>query len=84
MQVEKMTVKINNFFLENFPLSRNMNWDDDLLEKGVVDSLGILDIVNFLEREFQISVTDEELLPENFQSINSIVSFVGRKNGSDI
>ncbi len=84
MQVEMMAERINKFILENFPLARNMNCDDDLLEKGVVDSLGILDIVTFLEREFQVTVTDEELLPENFQSINSIISFVERKNGVSI
>jgi acyl carrier protein len=74
--------QISNFIMEKFPLARKrgLKKDDRLLESGVLDSLGILDMVAFIEREFSISVTDEELIPENFQSVACLTSFVLQKN----
>ena len=55
-----------------------------LLKNGLIDSLGILEVVTFLEREFGIVVSDEELLPENFESIGSLSKFVREKTrGAD-
>ena len=55
-----------------------------LLENGIVDSLGILELVAFIEQEFGVTITDEELLPENFQTVRCLVSFVKRKrDGSE-
>ena len=75
---------IGNFILEHFPLTKkwNIKDDDHLLEAEIVDSLGVLELVTFLEREFRITVLDDELTPENFKSIDSLVSFVWRKNSS--
>ena len=72
---------IRSFILNHFPLAKKVliKDDDSLLESGIVDSLGILDIVNFIEKEFKISVSDEELLPENFESICALTAFVDRK-----
>jgi len=73
--------KIRNFVFEKFPLARRYGLQDSdlLLEKGVIDSLGILDLVTFLEKEFSISVLDDELGPEHFRSIESLASFVEYK-----
>ena len=67
--------------IEHFPLlrKRSLRHDDQLLQSGLVDSLGIIEVVTFLEREFQITVTDEDLLPENFQSIECIGALVQSK-----
>ena len=46
-----------------------------------MDSLGILELVNFLIEAFGITVSDEDLLPENFNSIDNLATFVGRKAG---
>jgi acyl carrier protein len=75
--------RIHSFLLEKFPLARKARIDKDtaLLEKGILDSLGILDIVSFLESEFSISLMDEELVPENFQTLCSLSSFVQNKQG---
>ena len=75
---------IGNFILGHFPLTkkRNIKDDDHLLEAGIVDSLGVLELVTFLERGFKITVLDDELTPENFKSIESLASFVGRKNSA--
>ena len=74
---------IHKFLLERFPLARKMKLERDtaLLEKGILDSLGILDVVSFLESEFSITINDEELVPENFQNMDTLSVFVGNKRG---
>lgn len=57
----------------------SLDRDEDLLASDVLDSHGILEIVVFLEERFGIQVADEDLVPENFQSVNSVVAFVERK-----
>lgn len=75
--------RIHNFLMEKFPLARKSGIarDTALLEKGILDSLGILDVVSFLESEFSITISDEELVPENFQNLSALSSFVRMKNG---
>ncbi len=57
------------------------HWDDDesLLQRGVIDSVNILQLLAFLEEKFLIKVKDEELIPENFETINTITSLIQRK-----
>ena len=52
-----------------------------LLESGIIDSLGILKLIAFMEKQFGIRVEDEELIPENFETLLAICSMVARKNG---
>ena len=77
--------KILDFILEKFPLARKhqIKGSDALLESAILDSLGILDLVTFLEQEFSITVADDELVPENFQSVDRIVAFVERRTASN-
>lgn len=72
---------VRKFIVQKFPLARrrNITDDDNLLETGVIDSLGVLEIVTFLREEFSLEVEDDELTPENFQSITSIAGFVGQR-----
>ena len=79
------TDQIRAFVLEKFPQAKkkNLRDSDKLLESGIVDSLGILDLVAFLESDFQVHISDEELLPENFQTVEAIAQFVERRrNGA--
>jgi acyl carrier protein len=73
--------RIRSFILENFPVAkkRSTGNNEPLLESGIVDSLGILDVVAFLERTFSIKIEDDELVPENFGSIEYLASFVEKK-----
>jgi acyl carrier protein len=73
--------KITNFILEKFPGARKRQLGDDtqLLEAGIVDSIGVLEIVAFIEQNFAIAVADDDLLPENFGSITCIARFVEAK-----
>ena len=78
MTADDCKKKIHQHILEKFPLAkkRSLRSQDPLLETGVLDSLGILDLVHYLEAEFGFQVTDEDLLPENFESVDVIVRFV--------
>jgi acyl carrier protein len=77
--------KIKAFVLDRFPLARTrkLQTHDLLLESGVLDSLGVLDVVGFTEKEFSIQVSDEELVPDNFQTIDSLTDFVLQKRGEN-
>lgn len=53
--------------------------DDDLLADGIIDSLGITELITFLERRYGIKVEDDDVEAENFRSVDSIVAFVEQK-----
>jgi acyl carrier protein len=54
---------------------------DSLLDAGIVDSTGVLELIGFVEREYGITVEDNEILPENLDSISRLAAFVARKRG---
>jgi len=56
--------------------------DDPLLDSGIIDSMGILELVSYLESTFGIEVRDEEVVPANFQSVERITSLVTTKRAS--
>jgi acyl carrier protein len=53
--------------------------DDDLLASGIIDSLGVTELVTFLEGRFKTTIDPEEVVPENFRSVSSIEAFLARK-----
>jgi len=73
--------QIRNFIQENFILENPEDLVDDesMLEKGIIDSTGVLELVAFIESTYEIKVEDEELIPENLDSIENIVSYLQRK-----
>ncbi len=74
--------KLRLYILENFLFTDNqdeLNNDDSFMDKNIVDSTGILEIIEFLEEECSIKIEDEEMIPDNLDSIQKIVSFVERK-----
>lgn len=80
--MDEIKEKIKTFIVNNFLLgvnANNLNDSDSFLEKGIVDSTGILEVVSFIEESFSIKVEDEELLPDNLDSINHLVNFVQKK-----
>jgi acyl carrier protein len=60
-------------------MRRNLNEDYDLLASGILDSLAVLDTVAFIEAEFAVALTDDDLTPDNFRTIGAMVSFVSGK-----
>ncbi len=72
---------IRKFIHENFILDEeaHLKDEDSLLEKGVIDSTGVLELVAFIEEKYGITVEDEELTPENLDSIRNIARFIWQK-----
>ena len=72
---------IKTFIVENFLFGSEDGLKDEtsFLEEGIIDSTGILELVTFLEEEFSITIEDEELVPENLDSINNVTAFLERK-----
>ena len=52
---------------------------DDLISSGIVDSLGVMQLISFLEEKFSICVKDEDVVPDNFQTVDSITLYVSSK-----
>lgn len=80
----EVKAKLRDFLSNNFLLgkgSAQLGDKDSFLESGIVDSTGILEFVGFLQDTWNIEVADEELLPENFDSIDNLSAFVLRKIG---
>ncbi len=76
--------KIRQFVFDKFPKCKNEDFKDSesLIDSGLVDSLGMLDLVTFVEEDFGITVQDVELTPENFESIAALSEFVESKQES--
>lgn len=72
---------IRTFVVENFLLGGGdgLSSSQSLLDAGVIDSTGVLELVSFLEKTYRIQIDDEDLVPENLDSISSIAQFVKRK-----
>jgi acyl carrier protein len=79
--MEDIKLKVRNFVVENFLFGNANGLADDtsFLEAGILDSTGVLEVVAFLEQQFGVRVDDDELTPENLDSIASIGAFVSRK-----
>jgi len=78
---------IRNYIQDRFMIGKSLNSLKDadlLLEKGILDSTGVLELVGFIEENFAFSVEDEELLPDNLGSVDNIVRYVERKIGRGV
>jgi acyl carrier protein len=58
---------------------RSLGPDENLLARGIIDSLGVTQLATFIEERFGVPVEDEDLVPSNFENINRIVEFIARK-----
>ena len=76
---------IRAFIIENFlfgQCTEEFADDDSFLEKGIIDSTGVLELVAYLEEKHGIKVDDEDLLPENLDSVTRVVAFINRKTAT--
>ena len=74
--------EIRQFIIDNFLMgqdSDSLKDDSSFLEEGVIDSTGVLELVGFLEENYEIKVEDEELIPENLDSIKNICAYLELK-----
>lgn len=76
--------KVRQFIISNFYVADPASLADgtSLLESGTVDSTGILEVIAFIEDEFQIKVEDQEMVPENLDSVNNLEKYVAKKRAA--
>ncbi len=73
--------RVRAFIHENFPVPEELPSEESLLESGIIDSIGVLTVVTWLEQEFSFIVEDDEVVPENLESVANLVRYVGAKLG---
>lgn len=74
--------KIRQFIIETFLFDdpgAAVDDDESLLDAGIIDSTGVLELVAFIEDEYDVEVKDEELIPDNLDSINKIAAYIEKK-----
>ncbi|HID50718.1 MAG TPA: acyl carrier protein [Anaerolineae bacterium] len=74
--------QIKQYIAENYLFSNNgFNLDDDesFLEAGIVDSLGVVELVSFVEETYNIEVPDDDIVPDNFDSVNNLTTYITSK-----
>ncbi len=79
---EDVRMKLRAYIIDSFLMSEDDTVLEDgqsLLDTGVIDSTGVLELIQYLEETFGIAVDDDELIPENLDSVDNLVAFVGRK-----
>ena len=75
--------QITSFIVENFLFGESIDGlkdTDSFLDNGIIDSTGILELVSFIEETYAIQVKDEELIPENLDSVANVTAYVQRKS----
>jgi len=82
--MDELKTKLRAFIVENFLFGVDEPFadGDSLMEQGIVDSTGVLELIGYLEDEFGIMVADDELLPENLDSLDNLATFIDRKRAA--
>ena len=79
---QELRLQLRSFIKDNFLFGREgmlVGDDESLVENGIIDSTGVLELTSFLEQQYGISVTDEELSPENLDSVTNLTGFICAK-----
>lgn len=77
--------ELRQYVIDNFLFGQGgseLKNDDSFMERGIVDSTGVLELVAFLEEQFQVKVEDEDLIPANLDSINNLLLYLKKKQQS--
>ena len=84
LQSDTVEHEVRTFIVDNFLFGQQTSLSDDasLVEQGIIDSTGILELVRFLEERFGFEIEDEELVPENLDCIRRLGQFVRKKTGA--
>jgi acyl carrier protein len=74
-------IAVKEFIIENFLFGEevHLELDTDFFDQGIIDSTGVIELVSFIEEKFNISVDDDELIPENLSSLKKINLFLQKK-----
>ncbi len=82
MNLDETRQKLRHFILGNYLFSEDesaLNDDDSFLDGGILDSMGILELIEYLDEGLGIKVEGDELVPDNLDSINSLLKFIRSK-----
>jgi acyl carrier protein len=81
MRSMEIKEQVRAFITSNFYVAdpAALKDSESLLDRGIIDSTGVMEVIGFLEENFSITVDDSEMLPENLDSIDRIANFVSRK-----
>jgi len=73
--------EVHSFVISNFLFDQSVDLepDDSLLDKGLIDSTGVIELVDFLEERYAIKVEDDEVIPANLDSVRNVAKYVVRK-----
>jgi acyl carrier protein len=86
MDAEQVVRQIRDFVAENFLLGQDdktFSDTDSFMERGIIDSTGVLQLVAFLQDTYEIAVEDDELSPDNLDTLASVAAYVCRKKRED-
>jgi len=85
MAISDVREEVREFIALNYALADRMGELEDetsLMEAGIIDSTGIMELVAFLEETYSLKINDDELVPENLDSVANVCEFVARKSAS--
>jgi acyl carrier protein len=78
---QDVRAQLRAFVAKNFYMPDPTSFTDQtsFLDQGIIDSTGVLELVTFVENEYSIAVADDDMIPQNFDSIDALVAFVAKK-----
>jgi acyl carrier protein len=78
--------EIRHFVVQNFLFGQDQEFDEgaSFLDSGIIDSTGVLELVAHLEETYDVKVKDDELIPDNLDSIDAIVAYLDRKRMTSV
>ncbi len=80
-----VTDQLRGYILENYLFTDDQSEltnSDSFLEQGIIDSTGIMEVIFYIEEEHGISIDDDEMVPENLDSIDNLIAFIDRKKAA--
>ena len=82
--MQEIAQEVRRFVIENFLFGEDGQFsnDDSFFERGLVDSMGILTLVEFVKQKYGISIEDEEIVPDNWDSVQRIANFIHSKQAT--
>ncbi len=81
---EKVRTEIRKFIVDSYLLgdeSVKFTDSDSFMRRGIIDSMGILELTGFLEQQYKVTVADNEMLPTNLDSVENLIAFIRSKSG---
>lgn len=83
LNIDSIRQQLRSFILENYLFTDDQSAladNSSFLDGGILDSMGILELIDYLDESFAIKVEGDELIPDNLDSINSLIAFIGKKS----